>query len=119
MFRLVAFRHAWNGIVFFITRERHAPIHFSAGIITIVSAIVLKLATWEWIAVLICITMVICSEILNSSIEKLTDIASPQYSESAKAVKDMGAAAVLVSSAFATIIGLIIFVPKVFHLFNF
>jgi diacylglycerol kinase (ATP) len=116
MFRLASFRYAWNGIIYFITNERHAPIHLFAGSLAIILAIVLKLTSWEWIAILICIALVICAEIINSSIEKLTDIVSPEFNESAGKVKDMGAAAVLVSGAIAAIIGLIIFVPKLSHL---
>lgn len=118
MIRLVAFRYAWNGVIFFISRERHAPIHIIMSILAVVFGLILNLKTWEWLAILLCIAMVISLEIINSSIERLTDIVSPQFSESAGIVKDLGAAAVLISSCFAAIVGLIIFVPKFYDLLN-
>lgn len=116
MIRLVAFRYAWNGVIFFITRERHAPIHLIVGGISIVLGLILNVSMGEWVALLLCTGMVISMEILNSSIERLTDIVSPQRNESARVVKDMGAAAVLISSFFAAMVGLIIFAPKLYDL---
>ena len=62
--------------------------------------------------------MVLSLEAVNSALEHLTDIASPQIQPKAGLVKDIAAAAVLLASIFAAIIGLIIFVPKITLLFN-
>jgi len=119
MIKLIAFRYAWKGLLFFIGRERHAALHLFISMLTLVLGLILNLKTWEWIIIFLCLAMVISMEIINSSIERLTDIISPQRSATAGAVKDLGAAAVLVSSFFAAIVGLIIFVPKFYDFLNF
>ena len=60
------------------------------------------------------IVLVIAGEIFNTSIETIVDMVSPQKNEKAKLVKDISAAAVLVLAIGALIIGLIIFIPKIF-----
>ena len=54
------------------------------------------------------------SEIFNTAIEFLTDIASPRYDDKAMKIKDLAAGAVFISSVVALIIGLIVFIPKIF-----
>lgn len=70
----------------------------------------LSVAEWLWIA--FAIGLVIIVELLNTSIEVLVDLISPQKHPKAGAIKDLAAAAVLVSALVALIIGLFIFVPK-------
>ncbi len=116
MLRLAAFRYAWNGLSFFISHERHAPVHLIATLLVVILGLILNLFAWEWLAILICIGLVISTEIINSSIEQLTDMVSRERSEQARIVKDLAAAAVLVCSAIASITGLLIFVPKLYNL---
>jgi len=66
---------------------------------------------WKWL--LIAIFLVWITEILNTAIEKLADVVSPGYAVAIKQVKDMAAAAVLLSAVFAVVIALIIFLPKI------
>ena len=119
MFRLSAFRYAWKGVIYFITNERHAPIHLFCALLVIILGLILNLQNWEWIALLICISAVITAEMFNSALEKLTDLVSPDWNELAGKVKDMAAGAVLVSSILAAVIGLIILAPKLYKLLNF
>lgn len=67
----------------------------------------------EWIAVCMCIGMVLSAEAVNSSIEALADLVSPEYNEAIKKTKDLAAGAVLILAITAAIIGLIIFIPKI------
>ena len=117
MIKLVSFRHALNGFVLFVRTESHAQVHIIAAISVSILGILLKLASWEWISILLCIGAVVSMEIINTSIEKLTDMVSPQISSGAKMVKDLAAAAVLFTSFIASIIGLIIFAPRLLTLF--
>lgn len=50
-------------------------------------------------------------EALNTAIEKLSDIVSPEKDDRIRIVKDISAGAVLISSIVAVVIGLIIFIP--------
>ena len=65
----------------------------------------------EWIAVILCIGMVIGAELFNSAIERIVDLVSPQRHPLAGQIKDIAAGAVLICALTALIIGLIIFIP--------
>jgi diacylglycerol kinase len=82
--------------------------------IALVIGFIVKLDALEWIMLVFAIGLVFIAEIFNTAIERLTDLKSPDVHPLAKQAKDLGAAAVLVASVIAIIIGLIIFIPKVF-----
>lgn len=65
----------------------------------------------EWIACIVCISIVFLAELVNTALETLTDLVSPQYHALAGRAKDLAAAAVLVSALLAAVVGLLIFVP--------
>lgn len=111
--RMKSFRFAFNGLKWFLQGEHNAWIHCVATLMVIGFAVYYKISRVEWIAICIVVAMVFCSEILNTTIEKLCDIVSPQKSESIKHIKDMSAAAVLICTIAACIIGIIIFLPKI------
>lgn len=117
LIRLRAFRYAIRGLKYFF-REAHARLHLLAAVLVCVLGSWLQIESWEWVAVLLCIAMVMGAEALNSALEHLTDIISPHWNERAGLVKDMAAAAVLLLSIFAAIVGLIIFIPKILILLS-
>jgi len=67
----------------------------------------------EWLIILLCIAMVIALEMINSALEKLSDLVEPNYNPTIKIVKDVGAAAVLWSVIISIVIGLVIFIPRI------
>ena len=71
----------------------------------------------EWIAIFLCIGLVLTAESLNTSIEYLTDLVTKDYHELAKKTKDAAAGAVLISAVIACFIGLYIFIPYIRILF--
>ena len=71
-----------------------------------------RISNTEWLVVIICIGMVVASEIINSSIEELVNFISPERNQKAGLIKDLAAAAVLVTAVIAAVCGLIIFIPK-------
>lgn len=110
--RIKSFGFAIEGIITFFKTQHNAWIHTFAAIIVIVSGFVLKVNNNEWCLIFIAIALVIIAEMVNTAIEFLTDIVSPEYNLQAKKVKDVAAAAVLISAIAALVIGLIIFLPK-------
>lgn len=110
--RIRAFGYAFNGTRLFIRENVHARIHLLAVVLITILGFWVGLNREEWIAVLICFALVLALEAINSAIEYLTDLVSPEYHELAKKTKDVAAAAVLVSAIFSAIIAVIIFVPK-------
>lgn len=109
--------YALCGWKLFFSKEKNGQIQFVVGLLVVILSILLHLNNTEWIIVLICITIVISLEMLNSVIEKLLDHLHPARHEQVQWVKDVAAGAVLWAAVLSTIIGSIIFIPKMIHLF--
>ena len=111
--RLKSFEYAFEGVKAFLVNEPQALIHLIAAIFVIIAGFYFEITWHEWIAVVFAIGIVIVSEMLNTAIEKLTDMVSPEIHPKAKVVKDLAAGAVLMASIVAAVIGLIVFLPKI------
>jgi undecaprenol kinase/diacylglycerol kinase (ATP) len=108
-----AFYHAFKGLQNFFFRERNGKIQLCVGCITVVTAFLLHVSSFEWIVILLCIALVLSLEMLNSAIEKLCDLVHKDFHPVIKIIKDVSAASVLWSSIISTAIGCIIFIPKI------
>jgi len=111
-----SFKYAFRGIYFLWKSENNSKVHFLLSLLAISSAFMLNISTIEWLWILLAISLVWICEGINTAIEKLTDLVSPDFNEKAGMVKDIAAGIVLISAAFATITGLIIFFPKLMAL---
>lgn len=111
--RIQSFGHAINGLKTLIKEEHNARIHFFAGIVVIAAGFLLEISIMEWIAIVFAIGFVITVEILNSSIENVADFITPKHHNTIKKIKDLAAAAVLVSAITAFAIGMLVFIPKI------
>ena len=111
--RIQSFRHAINGLKILIKEEHNARIHFFAAIVVVAAGFLLKISILEWIAITFAIGFVITAEILNASIENVADFISPKNHNTIKKIKDLAAAAVLVSAITAFAIGMLVFIPKI------
>lgn len=83
----------------------------------LIAGALLGLSRMEWVAVVVVIGAVLAAEAVNSSIEALADLVSPEYNEAIKRTKDLAAGAVLLMAIAAAIVGLIIFIPKIATIF--
>jgi undecaprenol kinase/diacylglycerol kinase (ATP) len=111
-------KNAFHGLVYVFTTQRNAKIHSVITVLVLIAGLFFHIAVIEWVAVIFAIGFVWASECLNTAIEKLTDLASPDYHELAKASKDTAAAAVLIAAFTSVIIGLVIFLPKLLAFLN-
>jgi len=111
--RLKSFGFAFEGIAGFFRTQHNALVHACATIVIIPLAAYYNISSEKWMALLIAIALVWISELFNTAIEKVCDIVSPQRNAQVKFIKDVSAAAVLVASILAFIIGLIIFIPQI------
>lgn len=112
--RLKSFKYAFNGFGILIREEHNARIHIFIAICVFVAGLVFEISKSEWIAVTLCMGMVIALEMINSAIENLADFVSTEKQARIKKVKDLTAGAVLLGAMTAVIIGLIVFLPKIF-----
>ena len=117
--RLVkSFGYALHGIRLMINNEQNAKIHLFAMVIVVIAGCYFHLSTTEWLTIVIVSGGVFAAEAFNTSIEALSDTIAPEYNKNIKHVKDFAAGAVLVVSVTALIVGLIVFLPKIFALFT-
>lgn len=112
-----SFGYAWKGIRCVVGKEQNLSFHLIATICVVVAGCFFHITRMEWIAVLLCIGMVIGAEMFNSAVERIVDLVSPQRHPLAGQIKDIAAGAVLVCALTAMIVGLIIFVPYLTRFF--
>ena len=115
--RLESFKYAFKGIATLFKSEVNARIHLFFTCLVIPMGFYFQVALWEWCLLILCIALVLSAEAVNTAIEKLTDLISPDYHPLAGQAKDVAAAAVLLLAIGAAIIGLLIFVPKIYTSF--
>ena len=115
--RLESFKYAFKGIATLFKSEINARIHLIFTILVIPMGFYFQVAHWEWCILILCIVLVLSAEAVNTAIEKLTDLVSPNYHPLAGQAKDVAAAAVLFLAIGAAIIGLLIFIPKISEVF--
>lgn len=113
------FGFAFKGLGYAYSTQLNFRVHVFVAIVAIAMGFWLHITAAEWQWILLCITMVMLTELLNTGIETLTDLVSPGYNKLAGHVKDISAAAVLVVAFFALITGLIIYLPKILLLFGY
>ncbi|WP_121615059.1 diacylglycerol kinase [Virgibacillus halodenitrificans] len=115
--RSVGFTFAWNGLKEVTRTERNFRIHLFITALVLTIGFLVELNWLEWCIVIFAIGFVLVTEITNSAIEKMIDYLNPAIHPSAKIIKDMAAGAVLIAAIIAALIGLIIFLPKIYTLF--
>ncbi len=112
------FFSAINGIIIMLREEKSLIVHF------VFTAIIIALGLWfnvsnvHWAILILTCAMVIGLEIVNSGVENLVDMISFKYNLKSKKIKDIMASAVFISSIFAFIIGLVIFIPYFINKIN-
>ncbi|HAS80936.1 MAG: hypothetical protein UR25_C0001G0036 [Candidatus Nomurabacteria bacterium GW2011_GWE1_32_28] len=108
------FMNAFRGLYVFGKTTRNLYFHISTALLVIFLGFCFNISNFEWIILIFCIGFVLVSEAFNTAIEIDIDLTSPEYHPFARDTKDVAAAAVLLSVFTAIIIGLIIFLPKIF-----
>jgi diacylglycerol kinase len=113
MLKPKSFYFAFKGIAdLFSGRHPNAMVHLMAVVSVCIAGYFFKISTSEWLAVILCFIAVITLEAMNSAIEYVVDLASPEFHPLAKKAKDMAAGAVLLAAIGTVVIAAIIFLPK-------
>ena len=110
----LSFKYAFEGIISTIKEERNMFIHFLIAIIVVITGIYVRLSLNEWFICLLLFALVFSLELINTAIENTVDLVATKKNKKAKMAKDAAAGAVLIAAIFASIIGIIIFLPKFF-----
>lgn len=115
--RRIGFVYAWKGLAAVFKTERNFRIHLTAGMAVILAGVYFQVSAVEWSLLLLVIGFVITAELFNTAIEKMIDYVKPDIHPDAGMIKDIAAGSVLASALIAAVIGLIIFLPKIYAFF--
>lgn len=113
-----SFRFAAAGIADLFRTQPNAQIHLAAAGLAITAGFYFSVSRMEWVAISICIALVISLEATNTAVEYLTDLVSPDFHPLAGKAKDAAAAAVLIAALGAVVVGCIVFFPRIWALFH-
>ncbi|MBE3067648.1 MAG: diacylglycerol kinase family protein [Chloroflexi bacterium] len=116
--RVHAFRHAFRGWWYVVRTQRNAWIHAIVTILVVLAAFWLRLPIRDWAVLLLTVALVWTAEFINTALEAVVDLASPQHHPLAKMGKDVGAAAVLIASLTSILVGLLILGPPLWQIFK-
>jgi diacylglycerol kinase (ATP) len=100
--------YAIEGIIHAAKTQRHMRYHLYAAILVLIASFVLGLSWHEFVVLVLLSIVVLSIEMVNTAIEKITDVIFKEYDEKAKEIKDIAAGAVLIIALGAAIIGYII-----------
>jgi diacylglycerol kinase (ATP) len=109
--RLASFRHAARGLVFLFRTQHNARIHLAATLLVVLLGLWLRISTADWRWLILAITLVWAAEAMNTAFEHLCNVVSPEFSPMVRNAKDIGAGAVLICSAGAAVLGVLVFLP--------
>jgi diacylglycerol kinase len=111
--RIQSFRHAINGIILMLKSQHNAWLHATASVAVLLVGGFFHLSSGQWCWLVIAIMAVWTAEALNTALEFLADVASPEFHPLAKKAKDVAAGAVLISAAGSAVIALLILGPYI------
>jgi undecaprenol kinase len=110
---LRSFVTGFVGLTHALGSEQNLRIHFAIAGCVIIGGIYFALPAWEWIAITLCLGLVISAECMNTAVERLADRVSLEKHPLIKQAKDCSAAAVLVLAMTSAVVGGIVFVPRI------
>jgi diacylglycerol kinase (ATP) len=112
-----SFSYAFKGIGRIFRTQPNAKIHLVVFCIVVIAGFLFKISLSEWALMVVVSGVVFAAEAFNTALETLVDHLSPERNEKAGFAKDMAAGAVLISAIAAVVTGILIFLPKILHLF--
>ena len=108
-----SFKHAWRGLAEAYSAERNFRFELLIGAGVLTMSLIFPLTGLERLIIILVVAIVLVLELLNSALERMIDTLSPRIDVSARVVKDILAAAVLLMSMAGAVVGVIIFYPYI------
>jgi len=106
-----SFVYAWRGVCTVLRSQHNAWIHAAASVGVVVLGVLLGVGRLEWLALIFAVVSVWMAESLNTALELLCDVASPDFHPLVEKAKDVAAGAVLISALGALLVGGLVFGP--------
>jgi diacylglycerol kinase len=112
----LSLKNAFLGLKYCFVTQRNMVIHAVIGVVVLAFGFSLKVSKYDLLFLMAAVLMVLVAEAFNTALEKTIDLYTRERNHLARIAKDVAAGAVLLTSVFAVIIGLIIFGPPLWHL---
>jgi diacylglycerol kinase len=112
-----AFGYAFAGVWYLLRTQRNAQIHCLVAGCAMALGAALRIARWEWLALILTIALVLAAEGLNTAIEAAVDVATTRHHPLAKVAKDVAAGTVLICAIASVAVGCVVFIPHLIALY--
>lgn len=113
-----SFRYAFIGIHYAFEHNQNIRIHFIAALLVILASIFFRVNAFEMGILGVMILLVIVTEMINTSIEQMTDLIIMEHRREAEIAKDVAAGMVLLTTIGSIIVGILVFLPHVLRFFE-
>lgn len=113
----VSFKNAFNGISWAFSSQPNFKIHLILSLLAILSGIILRISFIEFTIIILTIVLGLSAEMINTSIESMTDLITQKWHQEAKIAKDVSAGMMLLTAIGAFIVAVVIFLPKIYYKF--
>lgn len=108
--RRQAFGYAGRGIILLLA-ESHGRVHAAVTVVIVLLGLWFGISSTDWALLAICMALVLAVEAINTAIECVVDVVSPEWHSLARDAKDLAAGGVLIAAIGAAVVGLIVFLP--------
>lgn len=112
----ISFKNALAGLQWAFSTQPNFRVHFTLTIAVLIAGIVFKITNIEMIILILTIVIGLACEMINTSIEAMTDLITSQWHKQAKIAKDVAAGMMLLAAFGATLVAIIIFLPRIFDI---
>lgn len=113
-----SFYFATAGILLMLRTQPNARVHLIVAAVACALAAWLRLAPTHWAILVLTIATVLAVEALNTAVEYIVDLVSPEYHQLARGAKDASAAAVLIAASLSVVVGACLFIPPLMQKFS-
>lgn len=107
-----SFNYAVSGIILAMKTEKHMRIHYGIAIFVILLSLFFDFSRTEFLLLLFAVSLVIVAEMINTAIERVTDMITKDYHPLARLAKDVSAGAVLIATINSIIVGYLLFFDR-------
>lgn len=112
--RIKSVGFALRGALLLVRTEASIKVQVFIALVMTAAGFLFEISPTEWVVQILTIAVIMGVEGLNTAVEKLADFVQPKFDEKIGVIKDVSAGAVMLVSIAATIIGFIIYLPKIF-----
>ncbi|WP_165060224.1 diacylglycerol kinase [Adlercreutzia sp. ZJ154] len=113
---ICALRCARKGIMYAFATQKNLKVHICFAIAAILLGFLLSVSEAGWLAIVLCIAIVMSLEVLNTAIESVVDMVSPEWNALAMRAKDCAAGAVYIAAIGSLIVAAIVYIPRIIYI---